>query len=272
MKENKPGIFYCSVIYNRNLTDQIYLMRLDCEEIARQALPGQFVNIKVNDDLFPLLRKPFSICRCNANEGWFEVIWKVVGKGTEIMAKYKPGQKVNVLGPLGKGFEVPEEIRLAILVAGGLGVAPLPFLSDQLTRFDIPTVVFLGARTATEISLVEVFTELGVEIHLSTDDGTMGTQGVVTEILEDYLKKQDLLENIHMFCCGPIPFLRRIIEISRQFKIESQISIETMMGCGFGICMGCPVQVRNLQTGEAQYKLTCIDGPVFRASEVILHG
>lgn len=270
---SSKGIFNCPVVFVKNLVDSIYLMRMHCPSIAKNVTPGQFINIKVNDELIPLLRKPFSICRRSTNEGWIEVLWKIVGKGTRIMSEYRVGESINVLGPLGRGFDIPPGMQKALLVAGGLGVAPLPFLCEELGNAGISVVVFLGAKSVDGLSFIEVFKQMGVEVIITTEDGSQGEPGLVTDALKNYLN-QRLTPNHqwYLYSCGPTGLLNEIMEITEKFNIKGQISTETMMGCGFGICMGCPVKAREDYANVDFYKLTCVDGPVFDAREVILNG
>lgn len=270
--DSRRGFFDCPILSVQNLSGAIYLMRLHSPVIPQNAHPGQFVNLKVNDEFTPLLRKPFSVCRRDAAAGWFEVLWKIVGKGTEVMSRLQAGGQINVLGPLGHGFKISPDLELAILVGGGLGVAPLPFLCDELLKMGKKVEVFLGAKTENELALVDEFLQMGVEVFITTEDGSIGHQGLITELLVERLTQRSLPERVNFFSCGPTGFLNSMILLSQNFGIPGQMAIETMMGCGFGICVGCPVRVRDPQPGERLYKLTCIDGPVFDAQEVILHG
>jgi len=262
------GIFDCPVISIDNPVGDIYLMRLHCPQIAETASPGQFVNIKVNEELTPLLRKPFSICRRSQQHGWIEVLWKIVGKGTEIMSCFEPEQSVNLIGPLGRGFALGSSQEEALLVAGGLGVAPLPFLCEELLARHVGVEVFLGARTVTEISMFNFFEEQRVPLQVATEDGSAGYRGLVTEMVLTRLANQNNPEAVHIYCCGPTGFLNVMMSICANYGIRGQLSIETIMACGFGICVGCAVRTRNPKPGEPQYKLTCIDGPVFDAGEI----
>lgn len=257
------------VVSITNLVGEVYLMRLHAPELAGALVPGQFVNIRVHDEFIPLLRKPFSVCRRSVEEGWIEVLWKIVGKGTKIMSGYVPGQRVNLMGTLGQGYKMLPNLGEAILVGGGLGVAPLPFLCEELVKTGASVAVFLGARSADELAMVEAFTCLGVDVHTATEDGSAGQRGLVTEILTPYLEWRIGNPDVHLYSCGPMGLLRAMIEISERYRIGGQISLETMMGCGFGICMGCPIRVREGRPGGL-YKLACLDGPVFDAGEVWL--
>ena len=248
------------------------LMRLDCPEIARTAFAGQFVNLRVHDFVVPLLRRPFSLCRRQRDDGWIEVLWKVVGEGTRILTQRRVGESVDVLGPLGQPFRLAPPSARALLVAGGIGVAPLLFLCEELITAGVDVEVFLGARTAVELSGVNLFEEMGVEVDLSTDDGSLGRRGFVTVAVEERLQELGEVGNVWLYGCGPEPMLARVDDIALCWQVNGQVSVETVMGCGFGICMGCALPARDGNPGGGIYKLACVDGPVFRAGEVVLHG
>ncbi len=276
MKKTTPrsaakGIYDCEVLSNHNLVGQIFLMRLHCPEIAASCTPGQFVNIKVNTELIPLLRKPFSICRRNAGQGWFEVLWKIVGKGTQIMSRSLPGDIFSVIGPLGLGYRLPETHTRAILVGGGLGVAPLPFLCEELLKREVQVQTFLGAWSKDDLSMLDLFEEWRVPTVVTTEDASFGRQGLVTEPLAERLQELREEARPEVFSCGPHAMLRSVTAICENFGVPAQISIETMMGCGFGICVGCPVRLRTPAPDGQLYKLTCMDGPVFDATEITLN-
>ncbi|MFQ5677820.1 MAG: dihydroorotate dehydrogenase electron transfer subunit, partial [bacterium] len=176
---------------------------------------------------------------------------------------------LNLIGPLGCGYTIPSDMHTALLVAGGLGVAPMPFLCEEAQTHGKGVEVYLGAKTASELSMVDVIKDLGVEVFISTEDGSLGKRGLVTEILLDRLEKLPSSRGVHLFSCGPNSFLQAMIAISEKRGIRGQVAIETMMGCGFGICVGCPVRVRGGDRGGL-YKLTCVEGPVFDAMEIVL--
>jgi dihydroorotate dehydrogenase electron transfer subunit len=266
------GIFDCKVLSIENLSDDIFRMKLHCPEIAVNAMAGQFVNIKVNNEFIPLLRKPFSVSSCDAEKGWFEIVWKVIGKGTRILSEQSPGKILNVIGPLGSSFQIPENISKVLVVAGGLGVAPFPLFCRQALSTNKNIEVFLGARDRGSLVLIDDFQAMGIECYLATEDGSTGRKGFITELVTERLQTFASLEPVMLASCGPMPFLRAMQNISVKLGVTSQISIETMMGCGFGICMGCPVGDAESSPDRPAYKLTCLDGPVFNADEVLLHG
>jgi dihydroorotate dehydrogenase electron transfer subunit len=271
---SSQGVFDCEVLSIKNFTGRIFLMRLHAPGIAKSVKAGQFVNIKVNSEYIPLLRKPFSVCRRDVAEGWIEVLWEVVGKGTSVMSQFSPGHSISIIGPLGHGYSMADDLEHAFLVAGGLGVAPLPFLYETISENpSIEIEVFLGARSVHHLSMVDFFRERGAHIQVMTDDGSAGRMGLVTEpVIERLLQAGADTRRMMLYSCGPTPFLNAMAEISTRFDVPGEIAIETMMGCGIGICVGCPVRVRTPPVGEKLYKLTCVEGPVFRANEVVLHG
>ncbi len=263
------GIFDCRVLSITHFSNQIYSLRLSCPDIAQKAEPGQFVNLKVNQDLFPILRRPFSISQVNQSDGWIEVVWKIVGVGTELMSRLRTGQVVSVLGPLGNGFTIDPDAENAVLVAGGLGVAPFPYLFERLVAMHRRVRVFLGARTGSELVLTQGFSRGNADVELATEDGSVGFRGLVTGPLVTFLDKTEHLDSVQLFACGPTPFLNAMCEIAKKYQVKCQISLETTMACGFGICVGCPV--RTADNGK-RFMLTCVDGPVFEAGKVALHG
>jgi dihydroorotate dehydrogenase electron transfer subunit len=261
------GIYECPVMQIDEVARGIFLMRLRHPEISRQMGPGQFVNVRVRDELTPLLRRPFSVCQVNVEEGSFDLLWKIYGRGTALMALCKKGDNLNVLGPLGNGFAISPELRHAVLVAGGLGIAPMPFLAKRLTRQKIKTTVLIGARTRGELWGTEIFEALGAEVRHATDDGSLGRKGFVTELLREEMRRQ---RNFEIFSCGPMPMLSKVAELCIESKVDGQAAVETIMGCGFGICMGCPMIPMTGVKTYGRYLLTCVDGPVFRLDEVKL--
>lgn len=273
MISSPPQSHDCTVLSNKRLSkNNIYLTRFHCPDISKNSSSGQFVNVKVSHGFLPLLRRPFSICKVDKAAGWFELLWQIVGQGTALMADYKVEDVVNIIGPLGQGFRIKPEIESAILVGGGLGIAPLPFLcQDILEKSSADIAVYVGVRSKADLAMVELFNDFDINIIQCTEDGSAGIQGYVTKPLIEKLTTKGSVTPV-LFSCGPEGFLQRMIDIADEFQVEGQISVETVMGCGFGICVGCPVAVRDYAEGERKYKLTCMDGPVFDSREVKLVG
>lgn len=267
-RSTNPGIYECPVVQIDEVARGIFLMRLENPAISRAAQPGQFVNLRVRDEAIPLLRRPFSVCHTNHETGTFDVLWKIYGAGTELMTEAQPGDYVNVLGPLGNGFSISSTTKNALVIAGGLGVAPMPLLIEKLRQLQIDVKVLLGARTDNELWGEEIFQSMGAQVSCATDDGSRGFKGFVTSLLQDEVKKN---RDVEVFACGPMPMLAEVSQICLETHVSAQLSVETMMGCGFGICMGCPMVPTEGVKEHGRYVLACIDGPVFHAGEVALH-
>ncbi|HHM24307.1 MAG TPA: dihydroorotate dehydrogenase electron transfer subunit [Bacteroidetes bacterium] len=247
------------------LNASYYRLRFEAPEIARESLPGQFVNLRLTRLHDPLLRRPMSIFRRNAAEGWFEVLVKVVGKATKFFGGAHPGDRFDLLGPLGRGFRTGG-VRRAVLVGGGIGIAPLVFLAEELRHQEVPVVFFQGFRSADEVCCTRELEQLGAQVILSTDDGTAGRKGLVSEVLEEELKNGSRLREADVFVCGPDAMMRSVAGVCRAYGLPAQISVEAHMACGFGACVGCAVPAADGQ----QYFLACVDGPVFDLKEISL--
>jgi len=245
------------IISNKRLAAETFLMTLESPEICSKARPGQFVMLRVTSGIDPLLRRPFSICGTRGND-LFLIPYKVVGRGTALMSKAKKGEKLGVLGPLGSGFDLPKQEGKAVLVAGGIGIAPLIFLAQAM---DTGKTAFLtGYRSKNEILPLEPFGLDAMEPLISTDDGTAGHHGFVTELLENQLA--GLSEDPPLiFSCGPLNMLKHVARLALERNIPCQVSLETNMACGLGACQGCAVRASSGETRT--YFHVCQDGPVF---------
>jgi dihydroorotate dehydrogenase electron transfer subunit len=258
------------------ISEGIYRISFYAPYIASSAVPGQFVNIRVSDGFDPFLRRPMSIASVGG-EGRFDIIFKVVGRGTEILSRLRPGDRVDILGPLGRGFSTPREDRTPILVGGGTGIAPLIFLSSWLFERGFRPVALIGARTSSElIGLKELRDNCG-KVFISTEDGSMGRKGSVTDLLEigggfrsDTSHEEDelipVLGRVEIYASGPLGMISHVARFSIRRSIPCQISLETIMGCGYGACMGCAWPMAD---GNG-YLMVCKDGPVFDARDVRL--
>jgi dihydroorotate dehydrogenase electron transfer subunit len=206
------------------------------------------------------------VCRADGADGTFDLLWKAMGAGTNLMAKSRKGDHFSVLGPLGNGFAMPaKKTKQAIIVAGGLGVAPMPILLDHLAIHGVASLVLLGARSKDELWGAELFESQGANVRLATDDGSAGMKGFVTELLHEELQQK---LDVEVYACGPMPMLAIVSEMCVEAKISAQLSVETMMGCGFGICMGCPIVPAGGVSEYGRYLLACTDGPVFSATAI----
>jgi dihydroorotate dehydrogenase electron transfer subunit len=226
--------------------------------------------IRTADGSSPLLRRPFSIHRCipqSDGAAAVEILYRVVGKGTAKMAGSRPGRQLSVLGPLGRGFSDPPGSGPVFLAAGGIGVAPLVFLADRLCREPEvrPDVrVFLGGRTADELLCRDRFERLGLPVALTTDDGSHGDQCLVTQPLEEAIRRD---RPAIVYACGPPGMLRCIAGFVDSYGVRCEMSIETLMACGMGACLACAVADRKKPD---RYRHACLHGPVFDAREVVI--
>lgn len=247
------------IVFNKQVAEATYLMGLASPEMVKEATPGQFVMLRVRSGIDPLLRRPFSICGIQADD-IILILYRVVGEGTSIMAGLKEGERVSVLGPLGKGFELPEHNEEAVLVAGGIGIAPLIFLAQTLEKGECQ--FFAGFGSANEVIDLDQIGYPQIKTAIATDDGTLGHAGFVTDLLESYLKDGNAKpKGIGLFSCGPKPMLRRIAEITKGHGVPCQVSLESNMACGLGACLGCAVKASV--NAEREYQLVCQQGPVF---------
>jgi len=256
------------ILSNKKICDSYYKMALKAPYIAKNAKPGQFVQVRCSNGIEPLLRRPFSIHRLNAQGSRLkgvEVLYEVVGKGTKILSKKKAGEFIDIIGPLGSGFTLPTASSLeprAIIAAGGIGVAPLVFLAEELAKKKIKTAVLIGAKTKNHILCETDFKKTGAKVHVATDDGSKGCKGFVVKLLEKSLVPGPS-SLVTVYACGPQPMLECIVVMCREQRLECEISLEEKMACGIGACLGCAVKVKG-----GTYKLVCKDGPVFNAHEL----
>ncbi|MCS7229589.1 MAG: dihydroorotate dehydrogenase electron transfer subunit [Candidatus Kryptonium sp.] len=249
------------VVSNELVAENIYRMEILAPEISQNAKPGQFINIKVSENFDPLLPRPFSIY--NAIEDKIQIIFNAIGKGTKILSTFKAGASINIIGPLGNGFNTTDEFDTAIIVAGGLGIAPFPFLTKILKEKNKKIITFIGAKTKHQL-----VTDGLENIKIATDDGSLGYKGTIIEFLKSNITNTDLtsfLSTFKIFGCGPNPMLKALVNLCNELNLNCEISVETQMACGTGLCRGCAVRSKG-----GIYKLACKDGPVFNSNEIVL--
>ncbi len=247
------------VIVRREVAEGIFRLVLRTPAIAERAEPGQFVNIRCGESCLPLLRRPFSISRVNGDS--IELLFNVIGHGTRMMSSKRPGDTLDVLGPLGTPFGTAGEYTLAILVAGGLGIAPFPFMTDVLQKKKKEILTLIGARTVGHVT-----DEYLLNVWVATDDGSRGMKGTVVDLLKTRLTKLDK-NQVKMFACGPTPMLKALSAFASAEGIDCEMSLEGDMACGMGICQGCPVERTD---GKKKYALVCTDGPTFNVKDIVL--
>lgn len=261
------------VLSNQEISTGYYRMRILAPGFGSKAKPGQFLMFRVQTSLPPLLRRPFGIFRtgflpadCDGQppKEFVEILYKVVGRGTDIMSNLQVGSKVEVLGPLGRGFDMGVPGEQKILVGGGIGLVPLYMLARELTRKSSVRLL-MGGRTREDILAVTEFERLGVETYVSTDDGSLGEEGLVTQVL---LRKLDKYPNASVYACGPMPMIEAVQEICAARGVPLQVSLEALMACGVGACLGCVVKGAGHSEASPRYLCSCKEGPVFRAEQL----
>lgn len=221
---------------------------------------GQFFNLKTGGEPEPLWRRPLSVF--DQNEDIVEFYVRVVGRGTQWLSKRQPGDRLNLIGPLGRGFTLPENREPSLLVAGGVGIAPLCMLARRLSERGLPLRVLWGGATQ---DAVQLGMETPWELMQATLDGSVGYQGMVTDLLGKFLEQKAQIPRV--YSCGPEPMLRQVARICASEETPVQLCFEAKMACGWGVCLGCVVAVDGGQ-GDIVYKRVCVDGPVFWGHEL----
>jgi len=260
-----------AVIANEQTQAGYGLLRLEAPAIARECTPGQFVMARVASVHDPLLRRAFAVHSADRDAGRLELLYGVVGKGTHLLAALRPGDTLDLLGPLGHGFEL-DLSRDSLLVAGGFGAAPLLFLAQEISRCGGSGRLFYGCRTATSLIRAAEFERLGIELVVATEDGSRGHRGLVTEVLLPALMAGGIGPPLAtVYGCGPRPMLAAVARLCSGVGVPCQVSLHSFMGCGIGACLGCAVPRKAGERNEhLTYAKVCVDGPVFDAAEIEL--
>jgi dihydroorotate dehydrogenase electron transfer subunit len=251
---------HCSIVRQQALTWDIYRLTVACEGIADSAIPGQFVHIRIIEGIDPLLRRPFSIHDVDRKQGTFDVLYRVVGRGTGLLSQTVSGS-IDLMGPLGNGFELSAKGQVPV-VAGGMGAAPIFFLLHEFIEKDSHPVLFWGVKHSREFFGLDELRNRGVELHLASEDGLVGDKGLITHNLSAWLAGHPEAFDQPGYLCGPKPLLAAVNGLLKS-SLSWQVSVEENMACGVGVCAGCAVKIRS-----GGYRMACSDGPVFRLGEV----
>ena len=253
---------------------QTYRMLLHSPAIAREARAGQFMMVQVREGNDPLLRRPFSFHRIRSEAGTVEILYRVVGRGTWLMSRMETGATLSLIGPLGNGFDLPAgEVGPVFLVAGGIGIAPIEELAARLLEAagrsrDGSIHLFYGARTAEELLGADRVSRPGLQIHWSTDDGSRGFGGNVIQCIEQAVEAKGL-RPARVYGCGPLAMQYRLALWALRRGVEAQLSLESLMACGFGACLGCALPAASPDDPESdRYLHVCKDGPIFPAGSI----
>ncbi len=271
------------ILFNNEVSPGYRHMSIAAPELAQKAKPGQFVMISVRDGrVDPILRRPMGIMLVEKGKnGHIEILYQVVGRGTVIMSRMKEGELIDVIGPFGNGFDLPQD-RDVWIVTGGCGTAPFFEVAKHLSRNlekGKEIRIFQGGRASCHILCTDIFRKYGVEPEIATEDGSLGSPGLVTELLEKALSTLNGSQNKPLILAsGPFGMLKAIAGLAEKYDVECQVSIDKRMACGFGVCLGCVVPVKNpdveIKEGDGhtqgiQYKCVCSDGPVFDSKEIL---
>ena len=249
------------VLINEKLSPQYWRMVFAAPGLAAQVKPGQFVHIRTDDQgLQPFFRRPFSVYRAQKD---VEIFYDVVGPGTKLLSLKKKGDLVDVLGPLGTPFEMPPpNTKQVVLIAGGIGIAPMLILSDVLKKKKLDLILLFGSRDRQHVYPLQEFKDNGVKVHIATDDGSVGSKGRVSVLFDKIEKDPD---KTFIYTCGPNPMMRAVQAFAAKQGILGQAACEEIMACALGACLGCSIETK------AGFKTVCYDGPAFNLDEVIFH-
>jgi dihydroorotate dehydrogenase electron transfer subunit len=271
-----------AIVENVPLARDTYRVRFACPEIARAIVPGQFVMVRIADSNDPILARPLAlydtVLDAEGNATAIDVVYLVVGKMTRRLAECGTGDALEVWGPLGNGFP-PRPTEVLIMVAGGIGQTPFLALGQEYlgqrsygepagraSRAKKVTICY-GVRTAALAAGVKDFRSAGFDVRLSSDDGTLGHHGLVTDLLRVALAESTSADRL-VVCCGPEPMMESVAEICHANGLPCLVSLETPMACGLGICFSCVAKVRQAD-GDWDYKRTCVEGPIFDAEQIV---
>ena len=255
------------VISNEEISEGIYQTVLDAPDISAHSHPGQFVNILPAANWENVMRRPMSIA--SQENGKISIIYKAVGEGTQIMANWKKNTNVDIVGPLGNCWE-GFELGSPILIGGGVGIAPILNLHNQLKKYHIQHILIMGARNEREHFLIH---DPKNHIYMSTDDGSKGIKGNVVDALKFIFPNGDYPIDGKIFSCGPPLMMESVRSYSLKNQLKCDLALETLMACGIGICQGCSIEKKVDKKREHTYRnhfaLACIDGPIFNAKEIV---
>lgn len=277
---SNPTDLRATVLAHRPLGRDLRLLRLLAPAIARRCEPGQFVMVRCGDAPEPLLRRPLSVQRVDGDQ--LDLLYRIVGQGTAALAAVTAGGEIDLLGPLGRGFTLPEPGQPAVLIGGGVGVPPLVALADRLCQRDgegARWTAFLGARDKTDRGCFVGFDERFAgchpaegRVHRATDDGSLGFAGHAVGAWIDHLDRHGAPSpDTRVYACGPMVMLHAVAAEAAARSLACEVSVETTMGCGTGLCMGCAIE--NTTAGGSAYDrwvLACTHGPVFDATTISL--
>ncbi len=261
-----------SLISLQQISRQWFLMRL-LPSRSISPVPGQFMHIRLPGNSELLLRRPFSIHYLDPVDGSIWILIQVVGRGSAMLTELTPGETLDCLGPLGKGFELFPGDKEVVLVSGGVGMAPLYFLASVLQKEGIPFLFLLGVAARNELPPTNYFFQVGIEPVIAIEDGSSGYRGMVTDLFSETITKREKYRKPdRIFACGPPEMLSATVKKAADFNIPIQVSLEAPMACGVGACLGCVCRIRAPgRFDEIEHQRVCKEGPVFPGELVVFH-
>jgi len=253
-----------TIVANERDTDQYFRLVLRAPQIAPLIQPGQFAHVRILPLKDALLRRPFSIFQVAGDT--FSILYKTVGKGTDVLSRMHAGEELSVIAPLGHGFTVPPAGgETPLLIAGGYGMAAMFLLAQRSPQKGI---VFVGGRRRVDILCEKEFAAIGWEVRATTEDGSHGEKGLVTQpLLAEIQNSKFKIQNYKLFACGPTPMLKAIGKIAEDFNLPAELSMDEHMCCGVGTCLACVIPVKAGDSWE--YQRTCTEGPVFDSQQIV---
>lgn len=251
-----------TILVNASMGRGYHRLVLRAPEISAAALPGQFVMLRVSENMDPLLARPFGISSLPSRSS-LELVYRVVGRGTALLSQVEEGHSLNVLGPIGNGFALPEKGATPVLIAGGSGFPPLHFLA---LKAGSRAHLFIGARNKDCLppaGIVKSFRDTAARLHLVTEDGSAGKKGLTTDLLNTFLSAMEQKTHLVLYACGPHAMLAAVSRIAAMHSLTCFVSMEERMACGVGACMGCSVAMK-----AGGYQRVCKEGPVFNSRDL----
>lgn len=258
-----PYTLNCKLVKKEVLKTDILRFSIESKEIAETAKPGQFLEIKVSEGVVPFLRRPISIHNIDKENNIIEFIFQIKGEGTKILAKKEVGDLIDILGPLGNGIFEYEKYNNISIIGGGIGVFPLYELAKEASE-KINVNTYLGFRNKDFVVCEEEFKKVSKKFVVTTDDGTYGEKGFAIDYLKNEIEQNG---TDCIYACGPLPMLKAVQKLAMEKNIPCQVSLEQLMGCGVGVCLGCAVPLKT-DSETKKYERVCKEGPVFDAYRV----
>ena len=280
------------LIHEATVTRQVnwghgyFVVEFDCPELARTIGVGQFVNVRVRNEFTPLLRRPFSVfdvlTDARGQPTGISLLYHVVGAGTRLMSKYQAGERVNITGPLGLEYPDPPQDHAVVMVGGGIGLAPFLLQSkrwparERAAGTSREYVLIAGGRSERDLRYLKLFepaVKQGLNLLVSTDDGSLGIKGRVTVPLRAELEARAKSgKPCFVYCCGPDPMMHAVADLCAEFKVPGISSLESVMACGYGVCNGCVCKVKDAGSPDGsgfKYVKTCLKGPAFDMAQLV---